>query len=467
MASKGRGLDVGAFSHAGVRGVAEGEGAERREAAGAPHGGPARRLAAYVRAVGPGLVTGAADDPSGIATYAQAGAQYRFATLWIMLVSLPLMIATQLICDRTALATGKSLGVLTVERFDRAGRTVVGGMLVALFVADAVNVAADLAAVGQGVRLLGLGPATPWALAAGVTVALLLVFGTFTLVARVFNVLALSLLSYIGVLFVVHPQWSTVFGHLLVPHIQLSKGYLLMLVAILGTTISPYLFFWQSGHRIEELREEPAGGARAEPLPDQPVAVRRFKKRVERLDIVAGMVFSQLVAFSIIVVTAATVGAHGRVSVQSAAQAASALKPLAGRFAEELFALGFIGAGMLAVPVLVGAASLGIAGLTGRTWGFSRSFREAPLFYWLIVTGVLGGTLLTILPINLIQLLVLVAVVNGLLGAPFVVVVMLIAGDRRIMGAQRNILAVRVLGWATAALLGVSAVALVVATLLP
>jgi NRAMP (natural resistance-associated macrophage protein)-like metal ion transporter len=423
---------------------------------------------AYLKAIGPGLVTGAADDdPSGIATYAQAGATYRFATLWILLVSLPLMIAMQLICDRAALATGKSLGALAVDRFEHVGRRMVAGMLVALFVADAVNVAADLAAVGQGMHLLHLGPPAIWALVAGVAATALLVFGSFRLVARVFNALALVLLSYVVVLFIVHPSWTSVVSHLLVPHVQLSKGYILMLVAILGTTISPYLFVWQTGHRVEEMREEKAGGPRAMPLQRYPRSVRHFKKRVERIDVAAGMVLSQVVAFAIIVVTASTIGAHGTVTIHDAAQAATALRPLAGRFAEALFALGFIGSGMLAVPVLIGSASLGIAGLSGRQWGFSRPLREAPLFYWLIAAGVLGGTLLSVLPINLFRLLVLVAVVNGLLGAPFVVVVMLIAGDRKIVGEQRNSRLILALGWATAALLGASAVALVAANLLP
>ena len=237
-----------------------------------------------------------------------------------------------------------------------------------------------------------------------------------------------------------------------------------MIVALLGTTISPYLFMWQSGHRIEELRAEPEGGDQALPLRRFPRPARRFKKRVERLDITIGMLLSQLVAFAIIVVTASTVGAHGARHIQDAAQAASALRPLAGRYAEVLFALGFVGSGMLAVRC-VGAAALGIAGLTGKPWGFSRPFREAPFFYWLLVGRVLGGAVLSVLPVNLISLLVLVAVVNGVLGAPFVVVVMLIAGDRGIMGEQRNSRVVLGLGWATAALLAATALALLAATL--
>jgi NRAMP (natural resistance-associated macrophage protein)-like metal ion transporter len=332
----------------------------------------------YLRAMGPGLVTGASDDdPSGIATYSQAGAKFGFSFLWAALLTLPLMAAVQEICDRTALATGTGLGELAVKRFERAGRSIVGALLVALLVANALNIAADLVAVGSGMQLLHAGPTWLWALLAGALITTLLVLGSFARIALVFKVLCAALLAYLVVAVLVTHQWGSVLTHTVIPHIQLSKAYLALLVAVLGTTISPYLFFWQSAHRLEEMREEPEGGPQAQPLKDQPTTRAKRKQSTSRMDVFVGMTFSNLVMFAIIVATAQTLHAHGDADIQSAAQAALALKPFAGHFASAIFALGFIGSGLLAIPVLAGSGSVGIAGLLGKHWGFSRSVRKA------------------------------------------------------------------------------------------
>src|ERR1022692_2791567 len=352
----------------------------------------------YLRAMGPGLVTGASDDdPSGIATYSQAGAQYGLALLWTALLSWPLMVAVQEICDRTALATGTGLGELAVKRFGRAGRAVLGTLLVALVVANALNIAADLVAVGSGMQLLHAGPTWIWALLAGGGITTLLVVGSFSRIALVFKLLCAALLAYLVVAVLVTHQWGSVLSHTLIPHIELNKAYLGLLVAVLGTTISPYLFFWQSAHRLEEMRDEPEGGARAQPLRRQSPQQARRKQSTSRLDVFTGMTFSNLVMFAIIVATAQTLNAHGKTSIQSAAQAAEALKPVAGHFASALFALGFIGSGLLAIPVLAGAGSVGMAGLLGKQWGFERSVRKAPVFYGLVALGTAGGTALSLL----------------------------------------------------------------------
>ena len=218
----------------------------------------------YLRAMGPGLVTGASDDdPSGIATYSQAGARYGLSFLWTALLTLPLMAAVQETCDRTALATGTGLGELAVRHFRRAGRAVLAVLLVALIVANGLNIAADLVAVGSGMQLLHAGPAWLWALVAGVLITTLLVLGSFARIALTFKVLCAALLSYLVVAVLVTHQWGSVLSHTLIPHVELNKAYLALLVAVLGTTISPYLFFWQSAHRLEEMRDEPEGGARA------------------------------------------------------------------------------------------------------------------------------------------------------------------------------------------------------------
>jgi NRAMP (natural resistance-associated macrophage protein)-like metal ion transporter len=415
----------------------------------------------YLHALGPGLVTGASDDdPSGIATYSQAGAAYGFSFLWTALLTLPLMAAVQEICDRTALATGRGLGELATTRLRGKGRTVVMVLVGLLIVANALNVSADLAAVGAGMQLLHVGPAAVWAPTAGMAISALLVTGSFEFVARVFKLLCLALFSYIAMLFIINVDWGRVARATLVPHLSLHSANLALLVAILGTTISPYLFFWQNLHRLEEMRDEPAGGDKPEPLNKRSRVAAGKKQRRSRFDVFSGMAFSNVVMFAIVVATAATLGKQGKNNVQSAAEAASALKPVAGRFASYLFALGFIGSGMLAVPVLAGAGSAGMAGLLGKTAGFSRSPRRAPTFYGLVLAGTIGGAALTVFGINPIKLLVFVAVINGVAAAPFLGLLMLISSDHKIMGKYVNGKLARTLGWATTILMTAAAITL-------
>jgi NRAMP (natural resistance-associated macrophage protein)-like metal ion transporter len=428
-------------------------------------GGGFRR---FLRALGPGLVTGASDDdPSGIATYAQAGAKFGFGLLWTALITLPLMAAVQEICDRTALATGKTLGELARSRFGSWARHGIAVLIVSLVLANALNIAADLVAIGSGMELLHAGPAWVWALVAGAAITVLVLLGGFTVVQYVFKFLCLAVFTYIAVLFVAHVPWKTVAVNTFVPHITWSKDYLALLVAVLGTTISPYLFFWQTAHRVEEMREEDAGGKHPLPLKRRTTDGADHKQNSARLDVFTGMFLSNLVMFAIITATAATLGAHGSQEITSAAQAASALKPVAGSLASTLFALGFIGSGMLAVPVLAGAGSVGLAGLLGKPWGLSKSIRKAPFFYLLLALGTLGGTLLTLASIDPIKLLVLSATVNGVAAAPFLIVLMLIARNRRIMGEERNGPLATVLGWTTVALMSAAAIAMVTLLFLP
>jgi Mn2+/Fe2+ NRAMP family transporter len=380
--------------------------------------------------------------------------------LWTALLTLPLMAAVQEICDRTALATGTGLGELAVRHFRRAGRAVLAVLLVALVVANGLNIAADLVAIGSGMQLLHAGPVWLWAPLAGALITALLVLGSFARIALVFKVLCAALLSYLVVAVLVTSQWGAVLSHTLIPHVELTRAYLALLVAVLGTTISPYLFFWQSAHRLEEMRDEPEGGARAQPLRRQSPGRARRKQSTSRLDVFTGMTFSNLVMFAIMVATAQTLHAHGKTRIQSAAQAAEALKPFAGHFASVLFALGFIGSGLLAIPVLAGAGSVGMAGLLGKQWGFERSVRKAPVFYGLVAVGTLGGSALSLLHVNPIRLLVLVAVINGIAAAPFLVVVMRISGSKRIMGEYVNGHAAKIFGWLTATLMAAAAIAL-------
>jgi len=448
---------------ADTEGVATSAGTGKAPVPAAPRAARPGRLRRVWGALGPGLVTGASDDdPSGIATYAQAGAQFKFGLLWTALITLPLMMAVQEICDRTALATGKTLGELVRARFGRRARACIGVLIVALVVANTLNIAADLVAIGSGMALLHAGPSWLWALIAGAGITALILLGGFTRIQQVFKLLCLSLLSYVAVLAFAKVPWGTVGLDTLVPHVTWSKAYLSLLVAVLGTTISPYLFFWQTANRVEEMRAEDAGGKNPLPLGRRTTLGAKGKTRSSRFDVFTGMTLSNLVMFAIITATAATLGLHKSTDITSAAQAAGALKPVAGPLASTLFALGFIGSGMLAVPVLAGAGSVGLAGLLGKPWGLSLSPRKAPLFYVLLGAGTVGGTALTLAPVNPISLLVLVAVVNGIAAAPFLIVVMIIARNRPLMGENRNGGLAAVLGWATVALMTAAAVAVLI-----
>jgi NRAMP (natural resistance-associated macrophage protein)-like metal ion transporter len=405
--------------------------------------------------MGPGLVTGASDDdPSGVATYSQAGAQFGLGLLWVSLLTLPLMAGVQEICDRTALATGRGLGELATEKFKTRTRPVLIVLISALIVANALNISADLVAVGSGMNLLHAGPTWVWALVAGVVITALVIMGSFAEIARVFKIICLALLTYFVVLFSINVNWGQVGLHTVVPHVTFNSSYFALLVAVLGTTISPYLFFWQSAHRLEELRAEPEGGDRPVALKDRTKEDAKYKERTSRGDVFTGMAFSNAVMFAIIVVTATTL--HGK-KISSAADAANALKPVAGHWSSLLFALGFIGTGMLAIPVLAGSGAAGMAGLLGKRWGFSRSVRKAPVFYGLVAAGTVGGTILSLLTSNPIHLLVLVAVINGIAAAPFLLVVMLIARDRALMGEYRNGKVASVLGWLAFAVMAAAA----------
>jgi len=406
-------------------------------------------------------VTGASDDdPSGIATYSQAGASHGFSLLWTALLTFPLTAAVQEICDRTALATGSGLGELAVKRFNRTGRSIVVVLVVVLVIANTLNVAADLVAVGSGMNLLHAGPAWLWALVAGTAITALLVVGSFQRIAAVFKTLSFTLLVYIVVFIIATHQWGEVLRHTFVPTLTFNRTSLALFVAILGTTISPYLFFWQSAQRLEEMRAAPEGGRQAVPLKSKGTRAAVLKERTSRFDVFGGMALSNVVMFAIIATTADTLHAHHEDNIQSAAQAAKSLSPIAGHFASTIFALGFIGSGCLAIPVLAASGSVGLSGLLGKEWGLSQSPRKAPFFYVLVALGTLGGTALSLLSVNPIKLLVFVAVINGVTAAPLLVVVMRISSSRKIMGSYVNGHLASTLGWATAILMAVAAIAL-------
>ncbi|MFF2772846.1 NRAMP family divalent metal transporter, partial [Streptomyces bacillaris] len=299
-----------------------------------------------------------------------------------------------------------SLGRLIRRHFSRNARIAIGILLAALICANILNVGADLNAIGQGMTLLHAGPAWIWSLVAGVGIGIAVVAGSFDRIATIFKWLCMVLLVYVGVLFVTHVDWLAVGRGLIGSGIRITPAYLALVVGVLGTTISPYMFFWQSAQRIEELRSEDRGGDLAPALSDRPKPEAKRRLRNSRLDVFTGMAFSVLIMFAIMASSAATLGLHHK-AISSAADAAKALEPIAGNYAGILFALGFIGSGVLAVPVLAASGAAGMAGLMNKDWGLDRSPRRAPLFYILLGVGIIVGTVLAIVSTNPIQLLVL------------------------------------------------------------
>jgi NRAMP (natural resistance-associated macrophage protein)-like metal ion transporter len=412
----------------------------------------------FLAVLGPGLVTGAADDdPSGVATYSQAGATYGNSLLWTVPLTLPLMMAVQEICDRMALASGDSLGKLIRRKFSRGVRIAIGVLLVALIAANCLNLAADLNAVGQGMNLLHAGPAFLWSAIAGIAIAGAVIAGSFEMIGRIFKWLCLVLLVYVAVLFVSQVNWADVARGLLGGQLRFTPAYLGLVVGVLGTTISPYMFFWQSAQRIEEMRAEDSGGDKAAALKDRPPHEARRRLRNGRIDVFSGMAFSVAIMFAIIASSAATLGAHHK-AISSAADAAKALQPIAGSYAGILFALGFIGSGVLAVPVLAASGAAGMAGLLNKDWGLARSPRKAPLFYVLLGVGMVAGTVLAVVSTDPIGLLVLSAIVNGIAAGPFLIVMMLISRDQKIMGKYRNGKLAATMGWITTVIMCVAGV---------
>ena len=413
-------------------------------------------VARFLSVLGPGLVTGDADDdPSGVATYAQAGATFQNGLLWTVPVTLPLMMASQEICDRMVLATGDSLGKLIREKFTHRWQILIGILLAVLVIANVLNGGADLMAIGQGMQLLHAGPAAVWSAGAGVGITLAVVLGSFTTVGKIFKWLCLVLLVYVVVLVVAHLNWADVALGLVGGHFRLSPAYLGLVVAVLGTSISPYMFFWQSAQRVEELRKEELGGNKAPRLDARTAKKAKQKLKNARVDVFTGMAFSVIIMFAIMAATAATLGAHHK-TVSSAAQAAQALAPVAGSYASTIFAIGFIGSGVLAVPVLAASGAAGMSALLGKDWGFDRKVRKAPVFYGILGVGVILGAVLSIVSSNPIQLLVLSAVVNGIAAGPFLVIIMLISRDKNIMGIYVNGPLANTMGWIVTAVMCVA-----------
>lgn len=403
--------------------------------------------------LGPGLITGAADDdPSGIATYSQGGAQFGFNIAWTLVLTFPLMVGIQLASARIGRVTGQGL----TETFTRISpRPVVVGLVALLVLANVINLGADLNAMADSAALLLPGSEFAYVLAFGLVSLLLQVFLPYARYVRVLKWLTLSLFSYVAVSFVVHVNWREALGATLWPQAQWDKDYVTSIVAILGTTISPYLFFWQAAQEVEEIKSHPD----ERPLRMAPAQVRRSLRRIS-IDTWVGMGLSNLIAFFIIVATAATLHAHGATHIETTRQAATALRPIAGDFAFWLFSAGIIGTGMLALPVLAGSAAYAVASLLKVRKGLDLALGSARAFYAILAGAMAVGAAIGVAGIDPIKALYWSAVINGVISVPIMVAVMMAATRPKIMGRLVLEPAWRWLGWAATWAMGLATLAM-------
>ena len=393
--------------------------------------------------LGPGLITGAADDdPSGIATYSQAGAQFGFGMLWTVVFTFPLMTAIQMISARIGHVTHHGLAANIKQAFPR---WVTLGIVLLLLVANTLNISADIAAMGEALQLLVGGSDAIYSITFGLFCLVLQVFLPYHSYVRWLKWLTLALLSYVAVTFMLEIDWRKVAWSVIAPPLVLNKQSLLMIIAVFGTTISPYLFFWQAAQEMEDVRG-------AGPLTR--AAVRHHLRRIQ-WDTNVGMAVSNLIAFFIILSTAVTLHKQSGQGIATAAQAAEALRPLAGNFTFFIFSLGIIGTGLLAVPVLAGSAAYAAAEAMGFEGSLSARLEhgEGKGFYSIVALSTLGGVALTFTPMDAVEELFWAAVLNGVIAVPIMIVMMLLAGRRDIMGEHTVNGRLRLLGWLSTAVM--------------
>lgn len=407
------------------------------------------------RKLGPGLITGAADDdPSGIATYSQAGAQFGVNMLWTLVFTFPLMAAIQVICARIGRVTGKGLGANMREIMPR---WLVMLLVASLFVANVVNIGADIAAMGDAAQLVvGFG-SIPFALLFAVASLAAQIFIPYDRYVHFLKWLTLALFAYVGVLFTVRIDWGRVAHGIVFPDLTWNADTFTLIVAIFGTTISPYLFFWQTAEEVEDVDLSPT----AKPLIEKPEQAPRELNRIAT-DTIIGMGFSNIIAFFIVLTTAVTLNQAGVRTIDSAAQAAEALKPIAGHFAFLLFSLGIIGTGLLALPVLAGSAAYAIGEIGGWRVGLEEKPRNARAFYGVIAGGYGIGMLFLVLPVDPMKALVWSAVLNGVIAVPLMIATMIIVSSRLYLGDFVAPVILRVFGWIATVVMGVAAVGMIV-----
>ncbi|MDB5823019.1 MAG: iron transporter [Herminiimonas sp.] len=400
----------------------------------------AKPKSGWIRKLGPGLITGAADDdPSGIATYSQAGAQFGFGMLWTLLFTWPLMVGIQTVSARIGRVSGHGLATNIRRHYPRWLLYFIVGLLV---VANTINIGADIAAMGEAVTLVAGGSAHFHAAAFGIVSVVLQVLVPYRRYVPILKWLTLALLAYVGTVFVVQIPWMALFSAAALPRLSWEPAYITTMVAVFGTTISPYLFFWQASQEVEDMRADPD----ARPLKDAPQQASANFGRI-KVDTTIGMAFSNLVAFFIMLTTAVTLNTHGITDIQSSAQAALALRPIAGNFAFLLFTMGIVGTGLLAIPVLAGSAAYAVAGAMKWKNSLEDVPSIAPGFYAIIAISTLLGVGLCFTPIDPIKALFWSAVLNGVISVPIMAVMMLMAARSDIMGKLVISRRLKVLGW--------------------
>jgi NRAMP (natural resistance-associated macrophage protein)-like metal ion transporter len=412
-----------------------------------------RRVRRFFAELGPGLITGAADDdPSGISTYSVTGASFGYAQLWTALFSFPLMAAVQLMCARLGMVYGLGLAAAIRARYSR---WVLWGACTLLAVANTANIGADLGGMAAVMEMMtGISWLVWLPMLAGLIIVLL-IYSSYRHIARVFKWLTLVLFAYVISAFLVHPDWKEVLKATFIPRIEWNANYFATFVGILGTTISPYLFFWQASQEVEEERAigrdtiKARQGATDEEL------------RAARTDVLSGMAFSNLIMYFIILATGATLYASGQRSIETAQQAAEALRPLAGDAAYLLFTLGLIGTGMLGVPVLAGSAAYAIAEAMNWRGSLDDEPQVAPEFYSVLTVAVVIGLALNYLKLNPVKMLFWAAVINGVMAPPLIVLVTLLTSDPKVMGKRVSPPLMRWLGWITAIVMTIASAAMI------
>ncbi|MDX3927800.1 MAG: Nramp family divalent metal transporter [Shinella sp.] len=413
------------------------------------------RRAAVFKQLGPGLVTGAADDdPSGIATYSQAGAQFGFNMLWTMLLTYPLMTAIQLVSAQIGRVTGCGLASNLKDILPKPVVLLLVGLL---FVANTINIGANLAAMGAATSLAVGGPGVVYTIVLALVSLTLQMFVSYEQYARYLKWLTLVLLAYVAVLFVVEIDWAAAAKGFVLPEFPLNGDSFTMVVAILGTTISPYLFFWQSAQEVEEIDHAPSAAA----LKKEPEQAKAELGRI-RIDTFAGMAISNLVAIAIMLSTAATLHASGKTEIGSAADVAEALRPIAGDFAFVLFSLGIVGTGLLALPVLAGSAAYAFGEAQGWKCGLENKPWEAVGFYSVIAAAVLLGLGIEFSSLDPIKALFWSAVINGFVAVPIMAAMMVVAHRRDEMGRFTVSLPVLIFGWLATAIMLAAAIAMII-----
>jgi NRAMP (natural resistance-associated macrophage protein)-like metal ion transporter len=409
------------------------------------------RVRTFFAQLGPGLITGAADDdPSGISTYSVTGASFGYMPLWTAPFSFPLMAAVQLMCARLGLVTGRGLAGVVRRYYPR---WVLWAACSLVIVANVFNIGADLGGMAEATEMMTGIKSYYWTPLYAILIVSLLFFSSYRRIARVLKWLTLVLLAYIAAAFLARPNWHSALSATFVPHVEWSSAFLATFVGILGTTISPYLFFWQASQEVEDER------AQGRSTVEEREGATDKELRVARRDVVVGMFFSNLVMYFIILTTAATLHTHGLTNIETARDAAEALRPLAGNGAYLLFTLGLIGTGFLGVPVLAGSAAYAVA--EAETWqhgSLEDRPRLAPRFYAIVAGSMLLGLALDFVGFNAVKMLFYSAVLNGVLAPPLIVLVVLLTGNSKIMGSRASSRPLRYLGWATAAIMALAAI---------